>query len=266
MYFQLSVCVKAAGTYCAGKSRALRYSGRTGHNKGLIAWRVASLCSDASVRSASRRKSMCGWCVFAAAPLFLRAPLPSAVRFIFCRLLPRVLGRSSARPSRPSCVVLSLALRPHSISSGRAVRAPAGDGASLCVHDAIPPRVTCGPATCPRVEEHLGKPCRQAQVRDEEFIIDTGKLCPAGRTYRKDPTAASSPGSGKLCPGFTASQGLAGPRRQADRPSCGSREKKFFLRPPEGWGLSRDLGRFRDTRAHRQIRRCGRMRPGRTDA
>ena len=133
-----------------------------------------------------------------------------------------------------------------------------------CFSAAIPPRVTCGPATCPRVEEHLGKPCRQAQVRDEEFIIDTGKLCPAGRTYRKDLTAASSPGSGKLCPGFTASQGLAGPRRQADRPSCGSREKKFFLRPPEGWGLSRDLRRFRDTRGHRQIRRCGRIRPGRT--
>ena len=88
-----------------------------------------------------------------------------------------------------------------------------------CFSAAIPPRVTCGPATCPRVEEHLGKPCRQAQVRDEEFIIDTGKLCPAGRTYRKDLTAASSPGSGKLCPGFTASQGLAGPRRQTDRPS-----------------------------------------------
>ena len=133
-----------------------------------------------------------------------------------------------------------------------------------CFSDAIPSRVTCGPATCPRVEEHLGNPCRQAQVRDEEFIIDTDKLCPAGRTYRKDLTAASSSGSGKLCPGFTASQGLAGRRRQADRPSCGSREKKVFLGPRKGWGLSRDLRRFRDTRGHREIRRCGRIRPGRT--
>ena len=105
-----------------------------------------------------------------------------------------------------------------------------------CFSAAIPPRVTCGPATCPRVEEHLGKPCRQAQVRDEEFIIDTGKLCPAGRTYRKDLTAASSPGSGKLCPGFTASQGLAGPRRQADRPSCGPAKKKSSSAPPRVGG------------------------------
>ena len=130
--------------------------------------------------------------------------------------------------------------------------------------DAIPSRVTCGPATCPRVEEHLGNPCRQAQVRDEEFIIDTDKLCPAGRTYRKDLTAASSSGSGKLCPGFTASQGLAGRRRQADRPSCGPAKKKSSSAPPKGWGLSRDLRRFRDTRGHREIRRCGRIRPGRT--
>ena len=132
-----------------------------------------------------------------------------------------------------------------------------------CFSDAIPSRVTCGPATCPRVEEHLGNPCRQAQVRDEEFIIDADKLCPAGRTYRKDLTAASSPGSGKLCPGFTASQGLAGPRRQADRPSCGPAKKKSSS-ARKGWGLSRDLRRFRNTQGHRQIRRCGRIRPGRT--
>ena len=106
-----------------------------------------------------------------------------------------------------------------------------------CFSAAIPPRVTCGPATCPRVGEHLGKPCRQAQVRDEEFIIDTGKLCPAGRTYRKDLTAASSPGSGKLCPGFTASQGLAGPRRQADRPSYCPAKRKVFLGPSPGLGV-----------------------------
>ena len=133
-----------------------------------------------------------------------------------------------------------------------------------CFSDAIPSRVTCGPATCPRVEEHLGNPCRQAQVRDEEFIIDTDKLCPAGRTYRKDLTAASSSGSGKLCPGFTASQGLAGRRRQADRPSCGPAKKSLPTPPPWGWGLSRDLRRFRNTQGHRQIRRCGRIRPGRT--
>jgi hypothetical protein len=80
-----------------------------------------------------------------------------------------------------------------------------------CFSEVDPSTVTCGPATYPRAAEHLCNLWRQAQVRDEECIIDTDKLCPTGRGYQKDLTAASSPRSGKLCPGFTASQALAGP-------------------------------------------------------